>query len=218
MALKFVGEESKTRVFTMQFDEEIKPGTVKPLIAVFQTKQELEGRNLAGTYEITVTMYANGQKVDSKVVPVTLHSGTPREIQNTTQATATPTATATEEPTTTPTPEVTETSTPTPTPTPEPITVTESTGVVNYSRIKGWQFGVSTIEINAGDAILWHNMDDEPRFTLAEMDGKMPNITVSYKQTVIFNTTGTYRFGLFYPHMRTGPNIQTIIVKLNTSQ
>src|SRR3972149_2077936 len=79
LALKVLNEDKKTKTFTMSFDEEIKPGIVKPLSAVFHTVQEMQGRNLAGTYKVTITLSVNGQKVESRVVPITLRSGKPRE-------------------------------------------------------------------------------------------------------------------------------------------
>ncbi len=214
LALKVLSEDKKTRTYTMSFDEEIKPETVKPLSAVFHTVQEMQGRNLAGTYAVTITLSVNGQKVESRRVPITLQSGKPREPNETKSAT-TSIPTNTPEPTTTPTINVTPT--PTPEPTPEEITVNESTGNTVYLRIMGWRFTESTKVINAGDKVLWDVIDDDT-FTIADMDGKLPNITVSSKATRFFNTTGTYRFALYYPKMRTGPNLQTITVKLNATK
>ncbi|HLB71403.1 MAG: hypothetical protein OIN88_01145 [Candidatus Methanoperedens sp.] len=214
LALKFMSDESKTRTFPMDFQEDIQPGSIKPLVADFQTQQELQGKNLAGKYMVTVILSVNGQKVAGKVVPITLLSGKPRdELPNTTSSNVTPTITLTAAPTETLTPEITVT----PTPTPEAVTVSEPTGNTVYLRIMGWKFTESSKEIDAGDKVLWHVLDDDT-FTIVEKDRKLPNITVSYKTTQFFNTTGTYRFSLYYPKMRTEPSTQTITVKLNTSQ
>ena len=214
LALKFMSDESKTRTFPMDFQEDIQPGSIKPLVADFQTQQELQGKNLAGKYMVTVILSVNGQKVAGKVIPITLLSGKPRdELPNTTSSNVTPTITLTAAPTETLTPEITVT----PTPTPEAVTVSEPTGNTVYLRIMGWKFTESSKEIDAGDKVLWHVLDDDT-FTIVEKDRKLPNITVSYKTTQFFNTTGTYRFSLYYPKMRTEPSTQTITVKLNTSQ
>src|SRR3989304_9763425 len=214
LALKFMSDESKTRTFPMDFQEDIQPGSIKPLVADFQTQQELQGKNLAGKYMVTVILSVNGQKVAGKVIPITLLSGKPRdELPNNTSSNVTPTITLTAAPTETLTPEITVT----PTPTPEAVTVSEPTGNTVYLRIMGWKFTESSKEIDAGDKVLWHVLDDDT-FTIVEKDRKLPNITVSYKTTQFFNTTGTYRFSLYYPKMRTEPNTQTITVKLNTSQ
>jgi len=214
LALKFMSDESKTRTFPMDFQEDIQPGSIKPLVADFQTQQELQGKNLAGKYMVTVILSVNGQKVAGKVVPITLLSGKSRdELPNTTSSNVTPTITLTAAPTETLTPEITVT----PTPTPEAVTVSEPTGNTVYLRIMGWKFTESSKEIDAGDKVLWHVLDDDT-FTIVEKDRKLPNITVSYKTTQFFNTTGTYRFSLYYPKMRTEPSTQTITVKLNTSQ
>ncbi len=197
LALKFMGDDKKTRTFKIDFDENITPGTVKPISAYFQTQQQMLGRNLAGMYQITITLSVNGQKVDAKIIPETFHSGTPREF--------TPTPTP---PPPTPTPALT--------PTSEPIAIATPTGVVNVTRIMNYNFGEPNEQINAGDALEWNNYDDDT-FTLVEMNQKMANITVrgGGRTTYIFNTTGTYKFGLFYNGMRGDPKIQTIAVKVN---
>ncbi len=196
LALKFMGDNKKTRTFKIDFDENITPGTVKPISAYFQTQQQMLGRNLAGTYQIMITLSVNGQKVDAKIIPETFHSGTPREFAPT--------------PTPPPTP------TPALTPTSEPIVIATPTGVVNVTRIMNYNFGEPNEQINAGDALEWNNYDDDT-FTLVEMNQKMANITVrgGGRTTYIFNTTGTYKFGLFYNGMRGDPKIQTIAVKVN---
>lgn len=213
LALKFMGDDKKTRTFDIDFDEGIKPGTVKPISAYFQTQQQMQGRNLAGTYQIIIILSVNGQKVDAKAMPVILHAGTPREF------TPTPTPPPTPTPAPTPVPTITETLAPTPTPTPEPVVVATPTGVVNVTRIMNSNFGEPNKQINAGDALQWNNYDDDT-FTLVEMDQKIANISVrpGGRATYIFNTTGTYKFGLYYNRMRGGPNIQTITVKVNASQ
>jgi plastocyanin len=148
-------------------------------------------------------------------MPVTLNSGTPREF------TPTPTPPPTPTPVPTLIPSITETlaPTPTPTPTPEPVVIATPTGVVNVTRIMSYNFGEPNKQINAGDALQWNNYDDDA-FTLVEMNQKMANITVrpGGRTTYIFNTTGTYKFGLFYNRMRGDPKIQTIAVKVNASQ
>ncbi len=212
LALKFMGDDKKTRTFKIDFDENITPGTVKPISAYFQTKQQMLGRNLAGTYQITIILSVNGQKVDAKVIPVTLHSGKPREF------TPTPTPPPTPTPAPTPVPTIAETLalTPTPTPTPEPVVTATPTGRKVYARIMANRFTEPKKEIDAGDAIMWDNIDDT-RYTLIETGGKVANITVKDKVTFVFNTTGDYRFQLYYTNVRTPYSYQEIIVKVNTT-
>jgi plastocyanin len=212
LALKFMGDDKKTKTFNINFDENITPGTVKPISAYFQTQQQMQGRNLAGTYQITIILFVNGQKVDAKVMPVTLHSGTPREF------TPTPTPPPTPTPAPTPVPTITETlaSTPTPTPTPEPVVTATPTGRKVYARIMANRFTEPKKEIDVGDAIMWDNIDDT-RYTLIETGGKVANITVNDKVTFVFNTTGDYRFQLYYTNVRTPYSYQEIIVKVNTT-
>ncbi len=212
LALKFMGDDKKTRTFNMNFDEEIAPGTVKPISAYFQTQQELQGRNLAGTYRITIILSVNGQKVDAKVIPVTLHSGTPREFT----PTPTPPPTSTPAPTPVPTMAETMTPTPTPTPTPEPVVTATPTGRKVYARIMANRFTEPKKEIDVGDAIMWDNLDDTT-YTLIETGGKVANITVKDKTTFVFNTTGDYRLQLYYTNVRTPYSYQEIIVKVNTT-
>jgi plastocyanin len=216
LALKFMGDDKKTRTFTIDFDEEIKPGTVKPISAIFQTQQQMQGRNLAGTYQITTTLSVNGQKVDAKALPITLHSGTPREF--TPVPTPPPTPTPTHTPTQTATETLAVTETPTPTPTPEPVTVATPTGKVVYSRIKVDRIAPSNLQIDAGDEVLWDNFEDTV-YTLVEMDNKIANITVSQggKSKYIFNTTGNYKLGVYFRNMREAPSTQTIVVRVNAS-
>ncbi len=218
MYLKTMSEEKKTRIIPLNFDEEIEPGSVKTFSADFHTLKEMQGRSLAGTYELTIILSVNGQKVDSRVLRITLHSGTPREF------TPTPAPTLIPAPAPTPTPAPTiahtpaPTPTPTPTPTPEAVVVATPTGETVYSRVKGERFSYPDHQINAGDEVLWDN-HDETLYTIVEMDNKIPNITLTElgKVKYFFNTTGDYRFGLYYRFMRTPPSLQNISVRVNMS-
>ncbi|GFO97299.1 blue (type 1) copper domain-containing protein [groundwater metagenome] len=222
LALVAMSDEKKTMSFSMNYDEEIKPGMIKPLTHVFSTPGELKGRNLAGTYDITVILSVNGQKVESKSIKLKLHSGKPRDGSNipvntpsdTVSATPTPTVTVTAAPAMTVT--ATPTPTPTPAPTPEAVTV-EPTGKTIVTRIMGYKFGEPSISIDAGDTLQWYNLDDDT-MTLSEINGKIPNQSVYSRRNYIFNTTGTYTFHLFYSKMRVSPPVQVITVKLNQSQ
>jgi len=78
MALKTMSEEQKTRNYFMDFNTEIKPGTNGKIAAVLNTIEQMQGRSLAGTYEMTITLSVNGQKVEARIMPLTLKSGTPR--------------------------------------------------------------------------------------------------------------------------------------------
>jgi plastocyanin len=217
LALKVLSEDKKTKTFTISFDEEIKPGIVKPLSAVFHTVQEMQGRNLAGTYSVTITLSVNGQKVESKVVPIALSSGKPRE-PNEKKPIATPAATVTAEPTTSLVPSITDTplSTPTPKPTPEAVTVKPS-GIIHVTRITGYKFGEPKVTMDAGDTLQWYNLDDDI-MTMVEVDGKMDNISVNSRKNIIFNTTGKYTFKMYYPQMRQEPPLQAINIILNQSR
>ncbi len=212
LALKFMGDDKKTRTFNIDFEENITPGTVKPISAYFQTQQEMQGRNLAGKYQITIILSVNGQKVDAKIMQVTLHSGAPRVF------TPTPTPPPTPTPAPTPVPIIAETlaPTPAPTPTPEPVVTATPTGRKVYARIMANRFTEPKKEIDVGDAIMWDNIDDT-RYTLIETGGKVANITVNDKVTFVFNTTGDYRFQLYYTNVRTPYSYQEIIVKANVS-
>lgn len=207
LALKFMDDEKKTRTFTMDFDKEIKPGTVEAISAIFNTQQEMQGRSLAGTYQITITLSVNGQKVDAKLLPVTLHSGTPRVF--------TPTPTPTPAPTLPPA--ITATATPTPTPTPEPVVTATPTGVKVPGRVMANRFTEANKQIDVGDAILWTNLDDET-YTLVEVNGKIGNITLNDRATYVFNTTGSYKLLLYYNKMREPYSYQSITVKVNASK
>jgi len=217
--LKTMSDDKKTGTKTIIFDSKenpfylIKPGEKKMLSAVFPTEKERQGRSLAGTYEVTITLSANGQKIEARTFPITLLSGETRVF------TPTPTPSPTPTPTPTPAPTINVTATPTPTPTPEPVVVATPTGISVYSRVKADRFVYQTLQINAGDKVLWDNME-ETTYTIVDMDKKIANITLrdSGKVEYIFNTTGNYSFGLFYNLMRTAPNTQTIIVRVNASQ
>lgn len=211
LALKFMDDEKKTRTFTMDFDEEIKPGTVKAISAIFNTQQEMQGRSLAGTYQITITLSVNGQKVDAKLLPVTLHSGTPREFM------PTPTPPPTPTPASTPMPTITSTETPVPTPTPEPVVTATPTGVKVPARVMANRFTEPNKQIDVGDAILWTNLDDET-YTLVEVNGKIGNITLNNRATYVFNTTGSYKLLLYYNKVREPYSYQSITVMVNTSK
>ncbi len=214
LALKTMSDEKKTREFSLDFDTEIKPGTKEKISAYFNTVKEMQGRNLAGAYDVTITLSVNGQKIEARTLPITLLSGEPREFT----PTPTPSPTPTPTPMPTPAPTITVTATPTPTPTPEPVVVATPTGISVYSRVKGDRFVYPTLQINAGDKVLWDNMEDTI-YTIAEMNKKIANITLrdSGKAEYIFNTTGNYTFGLYYNLMRTAPSIQTISVRINAS-
>jgi len=220
LALKAVSDDMKTKVYTMDFEEEIKPGTNKPISAVFHTVKEMKGKNLAGKYSVMVILSVNGQKVDSRVIQFTLNSGKSKK-PNSTQSNATPTVTVTSAPTSTftPVPTITSTPAPTPEPTPEAVTVeTKSPQNILVTNIIGYKFGESVKTIEAGDTLQWKN-SDEDTMTLVEMNGKIPNQTVSWRTNYNFTTTGTYVFELRYPRMRAPyPLPQTIIVKLNQTK
>ncbi len=219
--IKTLSDEKKTTTFPVNFSENIEPETVKVLSAYFHTPGEMNNRSMAGNYEFTVILYVNGQKTDSKVYEITLHSGTPREFTPTPTPLKSTSATRTPTPTSPLTPIITEipTPTPTPTPTPEPVLIATPTGKSVYDRVMGSIFTVSNLNINAGDKVLWDNLDDT-KYTIVDMDGKIANITLKEfgKATYIFNATGDYRFGLYYTLMRTAPSVQTINVRVNASQ
>ncbi|MCZ7373214.1 MAG: hypothetical protein O8C60_06095, partial [Candidatus Methanoperedens sp.] len=177
LALKAVSDDMKTKVYTMDFEEEIKPGTNKPISAVFHTVKEMKGKNLAGKYSVMVILSVNGQKVDSRVIQFTLNSGKSKK-PNSTQSNATPTVTVTSAPTSTftPVPTITSTPAPTPEPTPEAVTV-EPSGIIRVTRIMGYKFGEPSVTIDAGDTLQWYNLDEDT-MNLVEVDGKMDNISV----------------------------------------
>jgi plastocyanin len=218
LALKVMSEEKKTMTFKMEYNEEIKPGMIKPLTRVFSTPGEMKNRSLAGVYDITVILSVNGQKVESKQITLKLGSSKPAETSNTQEPGFTPAVTETA----TPAPIVAAASTPTVTSIPTPVLTSEEvtvepTGKMVVTRITGYKFGDPTLSIDAGDRLQWFNLDDDT-MTLVEMGGKIPNQTVYSRQYYNFTTTGEYRFKMFYPKMRVEPSVQIITVKLNQSQ
>ena len=214
--LKTMSEEKKSRVIDpIGFETVIEPGTVKPISAVFNTIKEMEGRSLAGKYEITITLSVNGQKVEARILQITLKSGTPREFTPTPTAVPTPSLTASPTPTSTPAPEIIYTEMPTPTP--MPIVVATPTGKNVTTFVKDDRFSSDTLAIEAGDMVIWVNKMDFD-YTLVEMDKKIPEIVLRVRNSYIFNTTGDYRIGLYFKPMRGEPRIQTISVRVNASQ
>ncbi|MBU4221382.1 MAG: hypothetical protein KKD46_02385 [Euryarchaeota archaeon] len=308
IALMAMSEQKKTITFSNDYKEDIKPGMIKPLTHVFPTPQELKGRSLSGTYDVTVILSVNGQKVESKSMVLKLRSGKPRDGSNTLADTSSGTVATTPMVTgTVPATTVTATPTPTPTSTPAPEAVTVDTllfgwddvpggdsskltgylknkfgvnwvesaniekgsddktinitsgnnyiyltiddyktivsmviddgrkaefsgvmvdgklniysGIVAYTRISGWKFTQNDLKLDAGSWLQWRNMEDEAFFTLTEANGKLSNITVRSRTYFYFNTTGIYKFDLYYPKMRLPyPTPQTITVTLNQSQ
>lgn len=123
--LKTMSDETKTRTIEpIEFQTEIEPGTVKTVSATFNTTKQMQGRSLAGTFEITITLSVNGQKTESSIMPVTLKSGMPREFT----PAPTPTPIPTQTPSHIPTPVITQIETPTPTPEPIPFVAATPTG------------------------------------------------------------------------------------------
>lgn len=213
--LKTMSEEKRTRIIEpIEYEIEIEPGTVKTVSATFNTIKEMEGRSLAGTYEITITLSVNGQKVESNILSITLLSGTPREFTPVPMPPPTPTPVHT--------PGITVMATPTPTPEPTPYVAATPTGKTIDTRIvalgQSDGFAVSTLQIDAGDQVLWVNKLDRA-YTIEEVDNKIPIINVREigRANYIFNTTGDYKFELKYRQMRGQPSTQTISVKQNTS-
>ncbi len=219
LALKTMGEDKKTRMIPpIEFETEIEPGNVKTVSATFNTKQEEQGRSLAGTYEITITLSVNGQKVEARVMPITLKSGTPRVFTPVPTPSPAPTPIPTFTPATVTSTEITEIATPIPTPEPTPYVAATPTGKVIPTRIKSDRFSDPILQIEAGDAVIWTNLVDAP-YTIEEVGQNIPiiNIRASSRATYIFNTTGDYKFELKFRGMRGQPSAQTISVKQNTS-
>jgi len=214
--LKTMSEEKKTRIIEpIKFETEIEPGTVKSIRATFHTIKEMEGRNLAGSYEINITLSVNGQKVEARVSPITLSSGDVREFTPAPTPGASPSPIPTQTPTSTPAPEMIET--PTPAPTPEPVVVVATPTGKNFTTIvKDDRYLPDNLNIEAGDMVIWVNKMDSD-YTIVEMDKKIPDIILRARNSHIFNTTGEYRFGLYFKPMRGEPRIQTITVKVNAS-
>jgi plastocyanin len=205
--LKTMSDEKKTRTIEpIDFETETEPGTVKTVSATFNTIKEMEGKSLAGTFEITITLSVNGQKVEARILPVTLKSGEVREF--------------TPVPTPTPTPTPTPMATPAPTPEPTPFVAANPTGKVIQTRIMGGDnFAESRLKIDAGDEVLWVNMVDS-LYTIEEVDNKIPiiNVRALGRTNYIFNTTGDYNFELKFNAMRgRQPSTQTISVRYNAS-
>lgn len=229
--LKTMSEEKKTRTLDpIDFDSEIEPGTMKPISAVFQTIKEMEGRSLAGSYDVTLTLSVNGQKVEARVLPITLKSGTPREFTPTPVKEPEPSPVTTLVPApvstpqlkeTTPLPEITET--PAPTPTPLPEVMATPNGKIRGTRIRADKFQESLIEIDAGTKVVWDNYDvlTSLKYNITEFDGKIPILVLPEAKRVdyTFNVTGDYKFGLYYRNMNgKQPSVQTIRVRVNASQ
>ncbi|MCZ7401370.1 MAG: hypothetical protein O8C61_04040 [Candidatus Methanoperedens sp.] len=216
IALKTMSEEQKTRNYSMDFNTEIKPGTNGKIAAVFNTIEQMQGRSLAGTYEITITLSVNGQKVEARIMPITLKSGTPREFT----PVPTPSPTPTPIPTTSisvQTTETTEIATPTPTPEPTPYVAATPTGKnVDIFVKEDRYYPTSSITINAGDMVIIVNKELSD-YTIVEMDKKIPDMVLRVRNSYIFNTTGEYRLALRYSGMRGEPNILDINVIHNES-
>lgn len=224
LALKTMSDEKKTRDFTMEFDTVIEPDKKEMISAVFTTVKEMEGRSLAGTYDVTITLSVNGQKIEARVIPIRLRGGEPRVF------TPTPTPSPTPTPTPTATLTVTETPTPTPTPTPEPVVVATPTGnkvimkiliakiYILDSKLNKYSFSNST-QINAGDEVLFDNWDETP-YTAVEENNKMANITIraEAKTPKIFNTTGDYNLRLYDRFKKPTTGFIKIMVRVNASQ
>lgn len=210
--LNVMSDEQKSKTYTINFSDEIKPGTIAPLSAIFRTEKDMKGKSLAGTYEVTIKLYVNGQYADKDGLKVRLLPGNPRNIEPVTTPVPTPV------PTFTPTPTVEITKTPEPTPTPEPVVIATPTGRKVTTRIMNSRFTELNKQINAGDKLIWQNYD-ESLYTIVDVDGKIGNLTLGQLKdaTFIFNTTGDYKFGLYYVPMRGEPSYQTIKVRVNTT-
>lgn len=211
--LKTMSEEKKTRsIDPINFQTEIEPGTVKPISAGFHTIKEMEGRSLAGTYEINITLSVNGQKVEARIFPITLHPGEVREVTPTPTPSPTPTVTST------PVPTIKKTETPTPTPTPEPVVVAEPTGKIIAINVKDDKFSITNIKIDVGDKVRWINYSPDDNYDIVEMEEKIPTIVLRDSASYIFNTTGDYKFGAYYKNMAKDPSTMTISVRVNASK
>lgn len=211
--LKTMSSKKKTRTFIINFSDEIDPGQNKALSALFHTQEKMEGRSLAGKYDITVFLFVNGQYADRETLELTLQKGTPRNV------TFEPTPTPTPSPTPTPTPTLTPMLTPTPTPTPIPEIEVTPSGHSVRTRIYNEYFYAPTLDIDAGDTVEWDNWDDTT-YTLIEKSNKVANITLRDAKTTpyTFTRTGDYVFHLF--HLRLGnetPQEQIIKVRINAT-
>jgi plastocyanin len=98
------------------------------------------------------------------------------------------------------------------------VVVPTPRGLSFYTIIKSDRFGYPTLQINAGDKVLWDNLEDTT-YTIVEMNKKIANITLREegRAEYIFNTTGNYSFGLYYNLMRTAPSMENISVRVNAS-
>ena len=74
--LKTLDEEGRRETYTMDFSEMIGPGQTKILSASFSTLAEMEAGgmkvNLAGDYDILVTLDIDGETMDAKELKLTL--------------------------------------------------------------------------------------------------------------------------------------------------
>jgi len=211
--LKTMSDEKKTRIIDpINFQTEIKPGAVKSLSVKFQTIKEMQGRSLAGTYEINITLSVNGQKVEARIFPITLQSGEVREIKPSPTPIVTPTPSATP----TPAPKIKETENPIPTP--EAVVVATPTGRIIPIKVINDKFGVTDIKIDAGDEVQWVNFNPVDNYDIVEMDKKIPTMLLKDRLSYVFTTTGDYKFGAYYRNMKADPSIQTISVRVNASK
>ena len=158
LALTAMSNEKKTMTFTTEFTEEIKPGMIKTLTRVFSTPRELKGRNLAGSYEITVILSVNGQRVESKKIKLKLGSGTPRDTYYPQESTSTAasavatTAIAAIAPAVT---ALTATPIPTPVPTLAPEVVTVDSYVFCWDDVPGKDNAKLTEYLKKGFSLDW---------------------------------------------------------------
>jgi len=200
VALLAMSESKKTVTFSNEYNEEIKPGMIKPLSYVFPTPKELKGKNLDGIYSITITLSVNGQNVESRSTRMKFRSGKPRDgsitqankPSGTVSATSTPMVTAASPATTTAKP------TPTPTQIPKVEEVTVDTFVFGWNDVPGKdsslltgylknRFGVNwvdnanieksnedkTINITSGKNYISLNLDEyKTKLSLAIDDGR----------------------------------------------
>jgi len=91
-------------------------------------------------------------------------------------------------------------------------------GELITTKIMSKKFVEDDLQIEAGDWMQWKNYDKDMKYTIAETNGQIPNMTFASREYYYFKTTGTYTFKLLYQNMRVEPPVQTIAVKLNTSQ
>jgi len=212
-----MSDEQKTRsINPIEFETDIEPGTVKTVTANFNTIKEMQGKSLAGTYEITITLSVNGQKIEARNFPVTLKSGTPREFMPVLTPSPTPTPIPTSTPATVPTTKIAKIATPTPTPKPTLYVAATPTGRNSTIYIKGGWYNQANLDIDAGDMVIFVNKDDSD-YTLVEKDKKIPDMVLRLRTSYVFNTTGNYRIGLYFKPMRGEPRILAINVRHNES-